>query len=129
MKKEHLFSIVCGLILFLGSIILRSTNSINESSFSIMMSAGACMFVVGMVRYKRYGDDIEKDERTKKIAYTALAASFQVILMIIAGLWWVNYFNPLQISINDLLAALIIIMVFLNIIFRLYYSKKDNLML
>jgi uncharacterized membrane protein len=129
MKKRHLFSIVSGLILFLGSIILRSSNLIDESSFAIMLSAGASMFVVGMIRYKRYGDGIEKDERTMKISYTALAASFQITLMIIAGLWWVNYFNPIQLSINYLLGILILIMVFLNIIFRFYYSKKDNLML
>ena len=129
MKKRHLFSIVCGLILFLGSIMLRSSNSIDESSFAVMLSAGASMFVVGMIRYKRYGDGIEKDERTMKIAYTALAASFQITLMIIAGLWWVDYFNPIQISISQLLGALILIMVLLNIIFRFYYSKKENLML
>lgn len=129
MKKRHLFSIVSGLILFLGSIILRSSNLIDESSFAIMLSAGASMFVVGMIRYKRYGDGIEKDERTMKIAYTALAASFQITLMIIAGLWWVDYFNPIQLSISQLLGILVLIMVLLNIIFRFYYSKKDNLML
>jgi|GEM_PF-2044907 len=129
MKKRYLFNIVFGMIFFLNSIVLRLSSTINESVFTIMMTAGASMFVAGLIRYKKYGDGIEKDERTMKISYTALAASFQVLLMIIAGLWWVDYFDPIQISISNLLAILIFIMVFLNIVFRVYYSKKDNLML
>ncbi len=129
MKKRYLFNIVFGMIFFLNSIVLRLSSTINESVFTIMMTAGASMFVAGLIRYKKYGDGIEKDERTMKISYTALAASFQVLLMIIAGLWWVDYFNPIQLSISNLLATLIFIMVFLNIVFRVYYSKKDNLML
>ncbi len=129
MKKRYLFNIVFGMIFFLNSIVLRLSSTINESVFTIMMTAGASMFVAGLIRYKKYGDGIEKDERTMKISYTALAASFQVLLMIIAGLWWVDYFNPIQLSISNLLATLIFITVFLNIVFRVYYSKKDNLML
>ncbi|HQM24686.1 MAG TPA: hypothetical protein PK476_02110 [Candidatus Pacearchaeota archaeon] len=129
MKKRYLFNIVFGLMLFLGSIILRSSNLINEYGFTVMMTAGASMFMVSIIRHKRYGSGPEKDERTIKIAYTALAASFQALLMIIAGLWWVDYFDPIQLSISNLLATLIFIMVFLNIVFRVYYSKKDNLML
>ncbi|MDD5013426.1 MAG: hypothetical protein PHD93_03505 [Candidatus Pacebacteria bacterium] len=129
MKKRHLFSIVFGLILFLGSIILRISNTIEEFAFTIMMTAGASMFAVGMVRYKRYGDGPEKDERTMKISYTALAASFQITLMVVLGIWWVDYFNPIQLSINQLLGILFFVMIILNILFRIYYSKKENLML
>jgi uncharacterized membrane protein len=129
MKKRHLFSIVSGLMLFLGSIILRTFNSIEESAFTIMMTAGASMFTIGIVRYKRYGDGPEKDERTMKISYTALAASFQITLMVVLGIWWVDYFNPIQLSINQLLGILFFIMIILNILFRIYYSKKENLML
>lgn len=129
MKKRHLFNIVFGLMLFWGSIILRSSDLINESGFTVMMTAGAAMFTTSIVRHKRYGDGPEKDERTIKIAYTSLAASFQITLMVILGLWWVDCFNPLNFSISQLLGGLTLIMILLNIIFRIYYSKKHNLML
>jgi uncharacterized membrane protein len=129
MKKRHLFNIISGLLIFLGGIMLRASNSINDFGFNVMMAAGITIFMVSIIRHKRYGDGVEKDERTLKVSYTALAASFQITLMIMLILWWIDYFNPIQLAINQLLALIILIMIFLNIVFRFYYSKKDNLML
>lgn len=98
-------------------------------SFTVMFTAGLVLLLSGLIRHKRYGNGPEQDERTKKISYTALAASFQITLMIIILLWWINYFNPLKTAIGDLLGLLLLAMIFLTIFFRFYYGKKEDLML
>jgi len=125
MKKRHLFGIVGGIALLLGSFASR----FDSFSFTIMLAAGLSLLLSSLIRYKRYGDGPEQDERTKKISYTALAASFQITLMAVLILWWINYFNPFKTAIGDLLGLLILGMIFLNILFRFYYSGKEDLML
>jgi uncharacterized membrane protein len=125
MKKRYLFGIVGGVALLLGSFASR----FDSFSFSVMFAAGLSMLLSSLIRYKKYGDGPEQDERTKKISYTALAASFQIALMAIILLWWINYFNPLKAAVGDLLGILMLGMIFLNIFFRFYYGKKEDLMI
>lgn len=125
MKKRHLFGIAGGIALLLGSFALR----FDSFGFTVMLVAGLSMLLSSFIRYKRYGNGPEQDERTKKISYAALAASFQITSMIIIVLWWINYFNPLKTTIGDLLIRLLLVMIFLTICFRFYYGKKEDLMI
>lgn len=126
MTRKNKIRIYIGTLLSIIGVISWLTNISNTFSSAFMFNAGLVMFATGILRHMKYGAGPEFDERSKKISYTALAASFQITLMSLIGFWWVNYINPLSISLNSFINILVLWMILLAGIFNIYYSKKGT---
>lgn len=118
MKNKFKFSIIMGAILFAGGLFFQT------DQVSFLVTAGMVLILTSLIRHFRIKDEVERDERTQKIAYTALAASFQLSLLLIMALWWINYFNPIALDVSTLIAAILLSMIFISIGARIFYSRK-----
>lgn len=123
MTKRNFLTIVSGIILVLSGAILITQNG-NETGSLIVFNAGMVMIIGALVRHYRYGKNIERDELSNKLAYTSLAAAFQLSFFVILILWWLDYLQLIHLSTAQLLAVLAIGMGILPIITKLYYSRK-----
>lgn len=123
MTKRNFLTIVSGIILVLCGAILITQHG-NETGSLIVFNAGMVMIIGALVRHYRYGTSIERDELSNKLAYTSLAASFQLSFFVILILWWLDYLKLIQLTTAQLLAIIAVGMGILPIITKIYYARK-----
>ena len=124
MKQSNLIRIIAGVVLFLIGFVAKIAGNVNDVGLLTILSGGASMIIVGLLKHNKYGGGVERDERSKKISYTALAASFQLCLMGLILFWWVNYLNPLSLSLSDFIGLVMFGMITLALLTRLYFEKR-----
>jgi len=124
MKKPYLYRVIIGSFCIAGSVLLGLFQRETGIDALVLFNAGVCLIVFAVSRHMKYGKSIETDELTKRMAYISLAASFQLTLFGVFGLWWVNYFYPFALSTNETLTLIVLFMAIVSIVTRMYYAKK-----
>jgi len=128
MKKRNSLRIFFGAFLLACGIFYQLfTPDYSVVSAIFMINFGFVILLVGLIRHWRFRNEPEQDERTKMVAYTALAASFQLTLLGLAILWWVDYYFPLQLTLQEFISMVILGMAVLVIFFRTYYNRKKEI--
>jgi hypothetical protein len=120
-KKLRLF---IGLLLIIGGIGFGIFQKNTQLDSLILINVGIVVLVITLIRYLRYGKNIETDELSKKISYISLAASYQLILYLIILAWWLVYWQIINIQLKDLLAVFMFLMLFLPYLLKWIYSHK-----
>jgi len=98
----------------------------NTVSVSAMMSMIIAVLIVWVVRWKRTVDVPERDERTRKLGAYAAAYSWLLTLVLIAVLFWVDYFTVVTLTVAQALGATLFVMVLSMNVFRWYFSGKGD---
>jgi hypothetical protein len=98
----------------------------NTVSVSAMMSMIIAVLIVWVVRWKRTVDVQESDERTRKLGAYAATYSWLLTLVLIAVLFWVDYFTVVTLTVAQALGATLFVMVLSMNVFRWYFSRKGD---
>jgi hypothetical protein len=98
----------------------------NTVSVSAMMSMIIAVLIVWVVRWKRTVDVPERDERTRKLGAYAATYSWLLTLVLIAVLFWVDYFTVVTLTVAQALGATLFVMVLSMNVFRWYFSGKGD---
>jgi hypothetical protein len=98
----------------------------NTVSVSAMMSLIIAVLIVWVVRLKRTVDVPESDERTKKLGAYAATYSWLLTLVLIAVLFWVDYFTVVTLTVAQALGTTLFVMVLSMNVFRWYFSGKGD---
>jgi hypothetical protein len=98
----------------------------NTVSVSAMMSMIIAVLIVWVVRWKRTVDVQESDERTRKLGAYAATYSWLLTLVLIAVLFWVDYFTVVTLTVAQALGATLFVMVLSMNVFRWYFSGKGD---
>ena len=111
------------LISGLVSIVLTSGEAIIGSIF---LTAGLAFLITGIIRHRRYGDDPESDERSKKIGAYGLSYAWLTGLFFMVGLFWLDYLGILMIGTQLALALSIVVLALSALIYQLYLFRKGD---
>jgi hypothetical protein len=98
----------------------------NTVSVSAVISMIIAVLVVWVVRWKRTVDVPERDERTKKLGAYAATYSWLLTLVLIAVLFWVDYFMVVELTVAQALGTTLFAMVLSMNVFRWYFSRKGD---
>jgi hypothetical protein len=98
----------------------------NTVSVSAMMSMIIAVLIVWVVRWKRTVDVPESDERTRKLGAYAATYSWLLTLVLIAVLFWVDYFTVVTLTVAQALGATLFVMVLSMNVFQWYFSGKGD---
>ncbi|MFA6039279.1 MAG: hypothetical protein WCV62_00940 [Candidatus Peribacteraceae bacterium] len=127
MQYRYRAGLLGGVLLILGGLILVFTGGSGMGT-TVMLNAGMVMVLVSLVRFLHLKKEpVERDERTRKIAYTSLAASFQMMLFALLLLWWVDYLRPLPLTVGQFILCMVVGMALLMVGFRWHYSRVPDL--
>ena len=99
---------------------------VNTVSVSAVISIIIAAIIVGFVRLKRTADVPESDERTKKLGAYAATYSWLLTLVLIALLFWVDYFNLFKLTVTQALGTTLFVMVLSMNVFRWYFGKRGD---
>jgi uncharacterized membrane protein len=126
MKQRNLYRIVVGVALILSGILSFLLASGGAIVGTIFLAAGFAFLVTGISRHRRYGDDPESDERSKKIGAVGLSWAWLTGLFFMAGLFWLDYLGILRPGTQNALAASILVLALSAIIYQAYFFRKGD---
>ena len=91
-----------------------------------LINIGGVMIFVTFIRAKRSGDGPVKDERTVRIGSYGLSYSWFVTLILLAVLFWIDYFELVQFTVDQILGLLILVMAVTAKGFQWYLFRKGD---
>lgn len=126
MKLENKVSIVVA-VCFLAAGVVMNVLSVPLSSgiLSGVFAVGLSLLFVSLYKHFKYGDDVEQDERTRKVMYQALAGSWIATLVLVTGLIMADRFG-VGLEIAGVLSIVFFVMVFVFSALMWYFERKGE---
>lgn len=126
MKPRNLFRIIIGLVLIFNALVSFILTDGEAVIGTILLAAGLAFLVTGILRHRRFGDDPESDERSKKIGAYGLSYSWLAGLFFMSGLFWLDYLGLLRLSAQIALSASILMLALSAVLFQSYLFRKGD---
>jgi hypothetical protein len=126
MKPRNFYRIIAGVLLTLsgiGYILLTKGEAIIGTIF---LAAGLAFLITGISRHRKYGEDPESDERSKKIGAYGLSYAWLTGLFFMAGLFWLDYLGILRLTTQHALSASIVILALSAILYQSFLFRKGD---
>jgi len=111
------------LISGLVSIVLTSGKAIIGPIFLL---AGLVFLITGIIRHRKYGDDPESDERSKKIGAYGLSYAWLTGLFFMFGLFWLDYLGILRMGTQLALALSIVVLALSALIYQMSLFRSGK---
>jgi len=125
-EKIYRYKLVLGIIIMLAGILSAALHIFETSVSLFLINMGLIIFVLTAFRLFRQGDLPDRDERTKKLAAYGITYSWLLTLVLIAVLYWVDYFKLVELTTGGVLGILLIFMSISANVFRWYFMQKGD---
>ena len=126
MKPKNIYRIIIGAIMIISSIFSMLMTGGEAIIGTILLCAGMAFLVTGITRHRRYGDDPESDERSKKIGAYGLSYAWLTGLFFMNGLFWLDYLSILRLSAQNALALSVVVLALSAVVFQAWLFRKGD---
>jgi hypothetical protein len=127
MKPRNLYRILIGALMILSGIVSVMLTAGEAISSTLFLAAGFAFLITGISRHRRYGDDPESDERSKKIGAYGLSYAWLTGLLFMFALFWLDYAGILRLSAQNALAFSIIVLALSAVVYQTYLFRKGDI--
>ena len=125
-KPRNLYRIVIGALMLVSGIISILLNPSKAGIGTMLVVAGIVFLITGISRHKKFGNDPESDERSKKIGAYGLSYAWLTGLFFMFGLFWLDYLGVLKLSAQNALMASILVLALSAAIYQAYLFRKGD---
>lgn len=126
MEKRYMYKLIFGIVIMLLGILSVAFNKFNMSASIFLINLGLIIVILTIVRSFRQGELPDRDERTKKLAAYGITYSWLLTLVLIAVLYWVEYFKLVGLNASNVLGILLIFMSISAYVFKWYFMQKGD---
>ena len=126
MKPRNTYRIIIGAIMIISSIFSLLMTGGEAIIGTILLCAGMVFLITGITRNRRYGDDPESDERSKKIGAYGLSYAWLTGLFFMNALFWLDYAGILQLSAQNALAISVVVLALSAVIYQMWLFRKGD---
>lgn len=126
MKPRNLYRIIIGAVMILSGIVSILLTAGEAIISSMLLAAGFAFLITGISRHRKYGDDPESDERSKKIGAYGLSWAWLTGLFFMFGLFWLDYLGILRLSTQNALALSVVVLALSAVIYQSYLFRKGD---
>jgi uncharacterized membrane protein len=126
MKPKNLYRIMIGVLMVISGIISIIMTVGNPIVGTILVCAGLAFLFTGIVRHRKFGDDPESDERSKKIGAYGLSYAWLTGLFFMVALLWLDNLGLLKLSTNNALSCSILVLTISAVIYQAYLFRKGD---
>lgn len=113
------------ILIMAGVFVVAFVDGYQEMAISLINIGGVMIFIT-FIRAKRFKNGPMKDERTVKIGSYGLSYSWFVTLIVVAMLFWIDYFELVQLTVDQVLGLLILVMAVTAKGFQWYLFRKGD---
>ena len=126
MKTHYMIKIAAGAILATAGLLLPFLIDGIEALSSILVTIGLVTIAVVVMRHWRLRDELESDERTKKLGAYGISYSWLLTLVFLAVLFWVDYLGLLILPVGGVLFVTILLMGISARLFQWYFFRQGD---
>ncbi len=126
MKPRNLYRIVIGAVMILSGIVSILLTAGEAIISTMLLAAGFAFLITGISRHRKYGDDPESDERSKKIGAYGLSWAWLTGLFFMFGLFWLDYLGILRLGTQNALALSVVVLALSAVIYQSYLFRKGD---
>ena len=126
MKPRNLYRIVIGAVMILSGVVSILLTAGEAVISTMLLAAGFAFLITGISRHRKYGEDTESDERSKKIGAYGLSWAWLTGLFFMFGLFWLDYLGILRIGTQNALALSVVILALSAVIYQSYLFRKGD---
>ncbi len=126
MKPRNFYRMIIGALMIMSGIVFMIITSGEAITGLILLVAGIAFLLTGIIRNKRYGDEPESDERSKKIGAYGLSYAWLTGLIFTFGLFWLDYLGVLNLSTRTALSGSILVLALSAVVFQVYLFRKGD---
>ena len=128
MKKKYKYNLINGPIIIIVAVALQAfCSGMNPFITRILITFGFILIINGVYRHKKYGEMIEKDERTKKISAFAISYSWLATIITMSVLILLDYFDILKMTAPQALGFTYFVMILVVLVFKWYFQRKGDI--
>jgi len=125
-KTKYALVFVIGLILTVASIAMFSSHNIDHRLPGVFEALGLYLMLLAIFRYARFGNGIETDERTRRVSAFACYYTFLLMLVAMGVLFEMDVLGYLDMTVNQVLTLLIILMCMPFLAFYFYFNHRGD---
>lgn len=126
MKTRNLYRIVIGTLMIVSGIVSMVLTAGQAGIGSMLTAAGIVFLFTGITNHRKYGDDPDSDERSKKIGAYGLSYAWLTGLIFMFGLFWLDYLAILRFSTQNALVLSILVLALSAVIYQMYLFRKGD---
>jgi hypothetical protein len=127
MNLKYKLFLALGSLLILAGLLMPLAGRMGDGdSASVMIMMGVVIIAKRALCLWRYGEDVEADERTKKIGAYGLSYSWLLTLVLLFFLFWADRWALLALTAGNVLLATILVMTISAKIFQWHLSRKGD---
>jgi hypothetical protein len=126
MKQRNLYRIIIGILMVVSGLVSMIMTSGEAITGTILLVAGITFLLTGIIRHKKYGDEPESDERSKKIGAYGLSWAWLTGLFFMFGLFWLDYLNIVKLGTQIALALSIVVLALSAGLYQVYLFRKGD---
>ncbi len=126
MKPRNLYRIVIG-ALMIASGVLAIVIAAGEAVIgTVLLVAGLAFLITGIARHRKYGDDPESDERSKRIGAYGLSYAWLTGLFFMFALFWLDHAGILRLDTEVALALSIVVLALSARLYQIYLFRRGD---
>lgn len=127
MKPRNLYRIIIGALMVFSGIVSILVTAGEAIIGTVLLCAGLAFVITGTLRHRRYGDDTESDERSKKIGAYGITYSWLTGLFFMTGLFWLDYLGVLMLGTQNALALSVVVLALSAVIYQTYLFRRGDI--
>jgi hypothetical protein len=126
MTPRNLYRIIIGAVMITSGIVSLMLTAGEAIISTLFLAAGFAFFITGISRHRKYGDEPESDERSKKIGAYGITYAWLTGLLFMSGLFWLDYLGVLRLSTQNALALSVVVLALSAVIYQNYLFRKGD---
>ena len=126
MRPRNLYRIIIGALMIASGIVSILLTAGEAIISTMLLAAGFTFLITGISRNRKYGDEPESDERSKKIGACGITYAWLTGLFFMFGLFWLDYLGVLRLSTQNALALSVVFLALSAIIYQTYLFRKGD---
>jgi hypothetical protein len=126
MKPRNLYRIIIGVLLIASGFVAIVLTAGDAGIGSMLLAAGLVFLITGISHHRKYGDDPESDERSKRIGAYGLSYAWLTGLLFMFGLFWLDYLDIARVGTQNALALSILVLALSAVVYQSYLFRKGD---
>ena len=126
MKQRNMYRIIIGILMTVFGLAIILMSGGDAVIGTVLLCAGLAFLVTGIIRHRKYGDEPESDERSKKIGAYGLSYSWFLTFLVLFVIFWADFLHLWSPDVGTLSVLLILLMGISAKGFQMYLFRKGD---
>ncbi|MFA5330930.1 MAG: hypothetical protein WC342_00990 [Methanoregula sp.] len=126
MKPRNFYRIIIGAVMVVYGLAFALTSDRDAIVGTAFLCAGLAFLITGIIRHRKYGDDPESDERSKKIGAYGITYAWLTGLVFMTALFWLDYAGWLVLGTRNVLAASVLVLALSAVVYQAWLFRKGD---